>query len=69
MVRMTTRISSRPLSKARSQIGLRAAASRAPTEEMRETIAPASQVAQQARPTGQASASMMPRKVATPLPP
>ena len=46
-----------------------AVATKAESEEMRATTAVASQVEQQAKPTIGLSAKMIPRKVATPLPP
>ena len=55
--------------KSRSQTGDSAAATSAESDEMRVIAAVTAQVAQAARPTGQASASSVPRKVATPLPP
>jgi hypothetical protein len=52
-----------------AQTGALAAATSADRDDTRASTAVASHVRQQAMPTGHASASQTPRKVATPLPP
>ena len=62
-------ITAAPCPSSAAQSGASPAATRAASDEIRASAAVTSHVRHAAIPTGQASASSRPRKVATPLPP